>query len=259
MEKRAVAKSPQFRYNRPVEHQNSQMRQLLPFIILAFTPMGLFDRFLKKNLSSEGSLEPEQPSPEVVRQRREEWQEAISAHFQQERATKALPSRELMSKAEHAQRQIIGSSIHAWLKEDGPRLLMEREAFRGPFDIWDSEPVIVVVASIPGLVAASEILSANPKRTFYFTVNAFKTFLQQNPDPDFLLHVTYDSQMFEVPLEGPEAKTWKDHPLAPHERYWIHAESYTLGPLNGQGWEHLWKWDGEQPVLLKQSVSHWVS
>jgi hypothetical protein len=224
--------------------------------------MGLFDRFRKKTQTppaEEPRKREEAPPPEVMTKRREEWQAKIKAYFHEVYAAKVLPSRELMTKAENCQRQIIGSTIHAWLTDYGPKLLAERELIRGPFDAWDSEPVIVITSTVPGLVAACDMLSSDPTRVFYLTNEAFKVFHEQHPDPEFQWHVTYESRISEVPNSGPGSKSWGEHPLAAHECYWVHTEAYMLGPLFGQGWEHLWKWDGEKPVLLQQRMNNWVS
>jgi hypothetical protein len=190
---------------------------------------------------------------------RQEWQDAIARHFDEEYAAHLLPSKELLTKAEDFQRRTIGSTIYHWLKETGPELLQERELVKDPFGDADSHPVIVLLSTVPGLVAASDMMPARQKRVFYFKEKAFNRFYERHPDPKFLWHVTYASYFMEDLDAGVLAKAQGRYQIADGERYWLHRETSMLGELFGRGMDHLWKWDGEKATMLEQGFNTWVA
>jgi hypothetical protein len=191
---------------------------------------------------------------------RQEWQKAIAKHFDAEYAAHVLPSKELLTKAEDFQRRTIGSTIYHWLKETGPELLQERELVKDPFGDADSEPVIVLISTVPGLVAASDMMPSRQKRVFYFKENAFQRFFEQHPDPKYLWHVTYTSYFVEELDAATRERAVTRYPLeTPAEKFWLHREASILGELIGRGMDHLWKWDGERATMLEQGFHTWVA
>ena len=55
------------------------------------------------------------------------------------------------------------------------------------------------------------------------------------------------------------AKKVENYPIGSGESYWLHKEGTMCGESFGRGGDHLWKWNGSQPVLLEESINQWVS
>jgi len=186
------------------------------------------------------------------------WQSAVAAHFERERADHPLPSRDRLSATEEFQLRIVGGSLVNWLERYGPQMLKEREFLRELNDV-DSSPDIVFISTVPGLVAANEILDPRPPSIFFFSQEEFSLFLKENPDPTFRWHVTYTSYFHELLDADILARASQKYKLRSKEEFWLHRESSMLGQLFGRGGDHLWKWNGRKPALLEEGFNTWIS
>jgi len=173
---------------------------------------------------------------------KQDWQSALTEHFDRECSAHPLPERAQLSKAEEHQCRLLGGTLVVWLERHGPRLLQEREVLRHSFEV-ESDPAIVFTSTVPGLVAAKQILDPRRVSIFYFLADAFTSFLSRHPDtnPDTL------------------ARAVAKHKLRSTERFWLHRESSMLAQLFGPGGDHLWKWNGRKPTLLEEGFNAWVS
>lgn len=189
---------------------------------------------------------------------KQSWQSSLSAYFDLEYHARPLPARESLSHEQEWQCRILGGAIYNWLQKYGGPLLREREMLRESMNV-ESEPIIVLTANMPGLVAACEILAQKPDSIFYFSPEAFQLFLETNPDKGFCWHVEYTNILEESLSEKNLSRAAEQFPIKDAERYWLHREVSTLGRLFARGGEHLWKWDGEKPVLLEEGFNMWVS
>ncbi|RBP37326.1 hypothetical protein DES53_11464 [Roseimicrobium gellanilyticum] len=187
----------------------------------------------------------------------EVWRQALRKVFDTEIATMDLPERSNLSPADAEQCRILGRTLIQWLEGHGPLMLQER-AFIEETLHEPTEPDIIFVSSTPGLVAARQILNPKPERVFYFPADRFDAFCEAHPDPEFYWHVTYQSDFPELDAEEIE-RAKKEHPIEPAEKYWLHREATTMGPLFGRGGNHLWKWDGTRQKLLQEGFSSWIS
>jgi len=115
----------------------------------------------------------------------------------------------------------------------------------------------VFTSTEPGLVAAREILEEGYDTISFLYPEEFTEWLAVNPDPDYRWHVqtwSYFTSVDAVTIE----KT-KKYPLGDGESYWLHREGTMCGKLFGRGGDHLWKWNGTEPVLLEECINQWIS
>jgi len=189
---------------------------------------------------------------------RETWRAALAEHSKQGLEEHPLPARATLSAADDMRCQITGDTLLDWLRKYGPPMLQEREVLRDSFEV-ETDPAIVFISTIPGLVAGLQILGVKQERVFFSTPERFASFLKRYPDDTNRWHVTYECYFFtpEEPKDLALAK--QKYPLQPGEEYWLHREVSTLAPLFVRGGEHLWKWDGKTPVLLEEAFTSYFA
>ena len=187
-----------------------------------------------------------------------EWIAQFRQHVSDCRAASPLPCRESLTCAEECQCQIIGGSLLNWLEHVGPRVLQERVVMCGLLGL-DRDPLIVFTSDTPGLVAAHEILAPDHEKVGFLLKDEFSASPPQADDPDYRWHVHVWS-FFRPAIEPAfEAQARAKHPIPDGVKYWQHSEG-TMWAMNaGRGVDHLWRWNGEQPELLEEALSHWVS
>lgn len=185
-----------------------------------------------------------------------QWQSA--EYFNQVYAAQPIPPRTELSLAQNHQCQSIGWTLIHWLQKYGPPMLQEREVLRESFDV-ESNPMIVFITSTPGLVAAAHLLKSRPPHIVYFSRESFDSFLEQYPDPNFRWHVVFTSLYTEDIAADTLARASAAYPLGLYERYWLHLETSELADLFALGAEHLWRWDGIEPLLLEEAFNTWRS
>jgi len=113
---------------------------------------------------------------------------------------------------------------------------------------------VVFTSTEPGLAAAQEILLEQSMPFTGLYPAEYRQWMQLHPDVNHRFHVHLWSHF----IESPDM----DHslyPLQPNEQYWLHTEGMMCGPKFGRGAEHLWKWDGKYPVLLRKNHGLWAA
>ncbi|NLB54396.1 MAG: hypothetical protein GX811_01270 [Lentisphaerae bacterium] len=155
-----------------------------------------------------------------------------------------------------SQSRIIGGCFVDWLEKHGPSLLKER-AFLAKLNNWEKDPFIVFTSDEPGLVVASEILEEGSDSIACLYPDEFTFWLKKHPDPEYRWHI--HTWSYFLPLDKETKKKTKTFPLAAGESYLLHREGTMCGELFGRGYDHLWKWNGEELVLLEESINQWVS
>jgi hypothetical protein len=113
---------------------------------------------------------------------------------------------------------------------------------------------VVFTSTGPGLVAAQQILLEQSQPFTCLFPAEYRQWMQLHPDINYRLHVHLWSHFVENPDIGNSV-----HSLNTNEQYWLHTEGMMCGPKFGRGADHLWKWDGEKPALLKKNYAQWVS
>lgn len=185
-----------------------------------------------------------------------EWYEQLVIDTKDLRKRRPLPARETLSPAEERQCCIIGGSLISWLEYYGSRLLQERNML-SKLQGWEKNPFIVFTSDKPGLIAAREILNDNPSQYAFLFPNEFKKWEARHPDKEYQWHI-HTWSYFKT-LDKSSLQRASDYPLAPEETFWLHQEGTMCGTLFGRGYDHLWKWNGEDFVLLQECFNQWVS
>lgn len=186
------------------------------------------------------------------------WGDALRAYVIERRAARPLPDRATLSAADEWRCRIVGGAFIAWLERHGPSFLREREVHRRVLGV-DPDPLIVFTSDVPGLVAAAEILGSGSDRIVCLTEPEFDAWVALRPDAGFRHHVHVWSYLRSVLEPDFEAKARAKHPLADGHAYWQHVEGTLWAPLAGRGVDHLWAWDGREPVLLEEAFTSWVT
>ena len=184
------------------------------------------------------------------------WLRGLKRFIRECREKRSLPNRNALSAMEEIQCRIIGGSLIAWLREHGPRFIQER-AVEAELQNFEKDPYIVFTSELPGLVAASEILSKGPANIVFLYPDEFMEWLKDNPDPDYLWHI--HTWSFFAPVDADTAKKAEKYPCSEGESLWLHKEGTMCGNLFGRGGDHLWKWNGREPELLEEALNQWVS
>ena len=184
------------------------------------------------------------------------WFRALANFIAACRTKRPIISRDSLTAEAEWQCRIIGGSLIAWLEKHGPPLLQER-AFLATLQNWEKDPFIVFTSEQPGLVAAREILEEGPATIAFLYPAEFALWLKKKPDADYQWHV--HTWSYFAPLDEETRKKTEKFPLSEGESYWLHKEGTMCGQLFGRGGDHLWKWDGQEPVLLEECINQWVS
>lgn len=113
---------------------------------------------------------------------------------------------------------------------------------------------LVFTSTEAGLVAAARILPGQSPVFCCLSPEEYRQWLQFHPDINFRYHVHLWSHF----VEHPDITSCR-FSIRPNEQYWLHTEGMVYGPKFGRGADHLWKWDGEKPVLLQKNYARWTS
>lgn len=188
---------------------------------------------------------------------RETYESLLREHLRRCRQLRPIPPVESLSALEKAQYKIIGGHLIQWLRDWGPRLLHERATLERIFGREVTQPLICFHTSVPGLVAAYQILGEEHPRVVYGLREDFAEF--PVADKEYWYHVELFSYFRPASAEELGNAVVAKYPLRPNEEYWIHCEGTMLGDLFGRGCDHLWKWDGSQMTLLEEGFTCWIS
>ena len=186
------------------------------------------------------------------------WFASLQNHVRKLRAEHPLPRREALSAAEEWQCRIIGGSLIRWLNDHGPRMLQERRMLARTMHV-EEDPCIVFTSSVPGLVAAQEIIGLDDEGIVYLGDDEFEAWSKDHADDEYRWHVHVWSHFTESLPSRLRQEAQESFPLPEGHVYWLHAEGTMWGKLAGRGGDHLWQWDGEKPTLLEEALRTWVS
>lgn len=194
---------------------------------------------------------------------RESYEQDLREHLRECRRARPIPLREELSALDEAQCRILGGHLIRWLRDWGPRLLQERAALGAAFGPHAANPLICFHTSVPGYVAAREILGEEHERVAIGLREDFAEFSYR--DERFVFHVELIS-FFTQGLAFMEAESSRtrrilaeQYPLREGEEYWYHHDESVMGPLFARSGLHLWKWNGQEMALLEEAFRTWVS
>ncbi len=186
------------------------------------------------------------------------WTEDLRRFAAACRAARPLPDRGTLTLAQERQCRIVGGALLAWLREHGPSFLQERAAMARLLEV-DPDPAIVFTSDVPGLVAAQEILGPDHDRVVFMLEEEFAAAEPRAADLGYVRHVHVWSRFHPELEPGFAAQARSKHPIPASSEYWQHAEGTMWAPNAGRGVDHLWCWDGRQPELLEEALTHWVA
>lgn len=186
-----------------------------------------------------------------------EWTARLREHTAECRAAAPLPDREALTDAQEWQCRIVGGTLLAWLRQHGPLLLQERAVMHKMLGI-DRDPVVVFTSTVPGLVAAREIVGPDHERVVYLLEDEYAALPPSLADPEYKRHAQFWS-FFRPEVEpGFAAEARAKHPIPATCSYWQHSEGTMWAVNAGRGADHLWRWDGHKPELLEEAMAQRV-
>lgn len=189
----------------------------------------------------------------------QEWISELRSHVDKLRDHHPLPDRQSLDPVEEWQCRIIGGALLNWLREIGPNFLQERQVMCGLLGI-EPDPLVVFTSTAPGLIAATQIITSEIESVVFLKDEEFATWSRQHSDNEYRWHVHFWSYFAPRPNQEFLAQCQEQYPLDDEtETYWQHVEGTMWGQQAGRGADHLWKWDGKEPLLLEEAFSHWVS
>lgn len=175
------------------------------------------------------------------------WAAGLRRHIKTCRKKTPIPDRSSLSPEEEQQCRIIGGELLSWLKDAGPQVLAERKALK-ILEV-DPDPLVVFTTSMPGLVAAKEIIPASEKRIACLLDKEFEAVLQKLPDENCQYHVQKWSHFEKLDPEELERAKEKHPGIAPEE-FRIHVAGQYFGRNCGSSLNHLWRFTSEGEMKL---------
>ncbi len=185
----------------------------------------------------------------------EEWSAAVRSFAQLQREQSSIPDRDSLSTEEEWQCRIIGGEFISWYQHRLPDILRQRAALR--FMKFDPKPFIIFTTSMPGLVAAREIMPEAPQSLVYLLHSEFEEFERNHLAGDFtacIHHWSYFRPLDEEFL----ARAQQSFPGVKAEEYRIHTVGDLWGERCGGEDNHLWRWNGREMELLEELFSQVV-
>jgi hypothetical protein len=154
--------------------------------------------------------------------------------------------------------QILGGTLLDWMDRYGPALIAER-AVLARVSRLDTDPHIVIISSLPGLLAALEIVHPHCVTLSALTEEEYERVLTTHPDPAYRRHVVFRNTLFA--LQDPQLlkRARLEHPIPEGAQYWVHKEESVLGELFTRTAFHLWQWDSEEYDLLAEGFTGCIS
>lgn len=191
------------------------------------------------------------------------WQNELREYAIACRAATLLPEPNALTPPQEWHCRIVGSTIRTWLRETGPQFLRQRKGMAQLLNPLretqlDGTPAIVFTSDVSGLVAAQALIGPSHDRVIYLLEHEYAALPVTLTDTEYRWHVHFWSLFRAEPDLAFVAEGQSKHPIASGV-YWQHSEGTMWAPLAGRGVDHLWQWDGKEPKLLEEAMTHWVS
>jgi hypothetical protein len=184
-----------------------------------------------------------------------DWSSSLKEFIQTQRQHIPIPSRDGLSEEEEWHCRIIGGEFMGWYERHLRDILGQRVALR--VMKFDPDPLIVFTTTMPGLVAAQEIMPEPSENIVYLLQDEFKAWENEHPVHVFTFHIHHWSCVQQIDQELlPQAQA--DYPEVSKEEYRIHVTGDLWGEQCGTEGVHLWRWDGQKMELLQEAFSHSV-
>lgn len=183
---------------------------------------------------------------------KQEWSTALRSFTRNQRQHNSIPDRNTLSNEEEWQCRIIGGEFIGWYQRHFRDILGERTALR--VMNFDPEPLIVFTTSIPGLVAAQEIVPEPSDKMVYLLHTEFEEWEKEHPVDEFTFHIHHWSYFRNIDQEL-LSRAQEAYPEVSAEEYCIHTSGDLWGELCGVEGEHLWRWNGQEMEFLEEAFS----
>jgi hypothetical protein len=183
---------------------------------------------------------------------KQNWSVSLKSFTQAQREQTPIPLRNSLSEEEEWQCRIIGGDFLGWCQHHFRDILQQRMALRiGDFD---PNPIIVFTTTMPGLVAAQEIMPEPSENLVYLLHSEFKKWEKKHLVADFKFHIHHWSYFRPIDQEI-LTRAQEVFPEVKAAEYRIHTSGELWGKHCGVEDEHLWRWNGQQLELLEESFS----
>ena len=184
-----------------------------------------------------------------------EWSAALKEYDTERRQQQPIPDRASLSEEEEWHCRVIGGEFIRWNQRHLSDILGERIALSSMK--FDPDPLIVFTSTMPGLVAAKEIVPDPPSNLVYLLHEEFQSWEKQHPVDEFRWYIHHWSYFRN--MDGELLKRTKaEYPdIAPSE-FRIHTCGDLWAEQAGVEGDHLWRWDGNQMELLEEAFSQKV-
>jgi hypothetical protein len=164
-----------------------------------------------------------------------------------------IPARHSLSEEEEWHCRIIGGEFIRWYQHHLSYILQQRMALQ--IRQFDREPLLVFTTSIPGLVAAREIIKAPIEDLVCLLHHEFEKWEIQHPVDEFNFHIHHWSY-FQSTLDGELlALAQTRYPEIDREEFRLHSSGDLWGEGCGVGEHHLWRWHDRKMQLIEESLS----
>jgi hypothetical protein len=187
-----------------------------------------------------------------MKMNKQEWSTALKAFAQAQRQQNPIPNRDTLSDEEEWQCRIIGGEFISWYQQHLRDIVGQRQTLM--IKKFDPEPLIVFTASIPGLVAAQEIMSQPSESLVSLLYTEFDEWEKEHQVEEFIFHIQHWSYFRKIDQEL-LLRTQKVYPEVSPEEYRIHITGDLWAEQCGVQSEHLWRWNGEEMELLEEDFS----
>lgn len=184
---------------------------------------------------------------------KQEWTNSLKSFVEARRSHTPILSQEDLSTEEEWQYKIIGGEFISWYRNHLSNILDQRMALR-VMD-FDPEPLIVFTSTMPGVVAAKQIIGEVSDKLIYLMHEEFEEWSQDNSVDKFTFHIHHWSYFREIDQDLLE-QAQENYPEVSQDSYRIHVTGDLWGERCGTQGEHLWSWHDGEMKLLEEAFSH---
>jgi hypothetical protein len=178
-----------------------------------------------------------------------EWTSELKDHIKVCRIIMPIPDRESLTPEDQGKCRAIGSEFLSWQKLELPQIMAYRIAARQGFD---PEPLFVITTDLPGMSALKEILPEPPIYLVFLLHEEFEAWKVAHPVDSFTFHIHHWS-FFEAFDSELLAQAKAAFPDVDEASLRLHQTGNLWAEQAGVTGQHLWQWDGQEMVLLKEA------
>lgn len=184
-----------------------------------------------------------------------EWSTTLKSFVRVQREAAPIADRDTLTDEEEGHCRIIGGDFLNW-QQRGLRGILEHRAVLS-VRAFDPEPLVVFTTTMPGLVAAQEIMPSPSDNLVYLLHDEFMAWEKRNPADTFTFHVHHWSY-FKRPDSVLLARAQDAYPDMKTAEFRVHSSGDLWGERCGVAVENLWRWSGDDMELLEEAFSHVV-